>query len=80
MQDFKNLHVWHKALSLALSIDRLVARINARSYAPLKNQLFRATSSIPADIAEGRRKKTDRDFAKSLSKKNALRIDPPINR
>ena len=66
MQDFKNLRVWHKALSLALSIDRLVARINARRYAPLKNQLFRAASSIPANIAEGRRKKTDRDFAKFL--------------
>ncbi|HET9635885.1 MAG TPA: four helix bundle protein [Gemmatimonadaceae bacterium] len=66
MQDFKKLRVWHKALALALNTDRLVARITARRYAPLKNQLFRAASSIPANIAEGRRKKTDADFAKFL--------------
>ena len=66
MQDFKKLRVWQKALALALNIDRLVARITASRYSSLKNQIFRAASSIPANIAEGRRKQSDRDFAKFL--------------
>ena len=66
MQDFKKLRVWHKALALALNIDRLTARITARRYAPLGNQIFRSSSSIAANIAEGRRKKSDREFARFL--------------
>ena len=66
MQDFKKLRVWHKALALALSIDRLTKRISSKQYASFKNQVFRAAQSIPANIAEGRRKKTDKDFAKFL--------------
>ena len=66
MQDFKKLRVWQKALALALNVDRAVARITARQYSSLKNQIFRSASSIPANIAEGRRKQSDRDFAKFL--------------
>jgi len=66
MQDFKRLRVWQKALALALNIDRVVARITAKRYSSLKNQIFRAATSIPANIAEGRRKQSDREFAKFL--------------
>ena len=66
MQDFKKLRVWQKALALALNVDRLVATITVKRYGPLKNQIFRAASSIPANIAEGRRKESDRDFARFL--------------
>jgi len=66
MQDFKKLRVWQKALALALNVDRLAARIRAKQYSSLKNQIFRSASSIPANIAEGRRKQSDRDFAKFL--------------
>ncbi|HJP87012.1 MAG TPA: four helix bundle protein [Gemmatimonadaceae bacterium] len=66
MRDFKKLRVWHKALALALAIDRLAKRIRASQYTSFKSQIFRAASSIPANIAEGRRRKTDKDFAKFL--------------
>jgi four helix bundle protein len=67
MRDFKKLQVWHKAHALALSIDRLCKRIRTSQYSSFKNQIFRAATSIPANIAEGRRRETDKDFARFLS-------------
>ena len=67
MSDFKKLRVWERSLALALAIDRLTKRIKVRRYAPLMNQIFRAAVSIPSNIAEGRRKSTDKEFARFLS-------------
>jgi len=67
MQDFKKLHVWHKAHALALSVDRLTKRIKDKHYASFRGQLFRAALSIPANIAEGRRRKTEKDFLNFLN-------------
>ena len=66
MADFKKLLVWQKAHALALSIDRLTKRIRASQYASFKNQIFRAALSIPANIAEGRQKDSEREFARFL--------------
>jgi len=60
--DFKKLLVWQKAHALALSIDRLTKRIRASQYASFKNQIFRAGLSIPANIAEGRQKDSERSL------------------
>lgn len=67
MRDVKKLQVWHKALALALAIDRLTKRIRQSQYTSFKNQIFRAGLSIPANIAEGRRRESAKDFAKFLS-------------
>jgi four helix bundle protein len=66
MADFKKLHVWQKAHALAVSIDRTCKRIRGSQYASLRNQLFRAASSIPANIAEGRRQTSDKEFRRFL--------------
>ena len=66
MADFKRLLVWQKAHALALNIDRLTKRIRARQYESLKNQIFRAGLSIPANIAEGRQKESQREFVRFL--------------
>jgi four helix bundle protein len=66
MADFKKLHVWHKAHALALSVDRVSKTIRATQYLSLRNQIFRAALSIPANIAEGRRKTSEREFARFL--------------
>ncbi|HJP61027.1 MAG TPA: four helix bundle protein, partial [Gemmatimonadaceae bacterium] len=50
-----------------LAVDRLTKRIKARQYASLRNQIFRAATSIPSNIAEGRRRSSDKDFARFLS-------------
>jgi len=66
MSDFKKLQVWHKAHALSLSIDRISRDIRPSQYAALRNQIFRAALSIPANIAEGRRKTSEKEFARFL--------------
>ncbi|MDP9200421.1 MAG: four helix bundle protein [Gemmatimonadota bacterium] len=66
MSDFKKLHVWQKAHALSLSIDRMCKRIRGAQYASLRSQIFRAAMSIPANIAEGRSKNSDKDFGRFL--------------
>ena len=66
MADFKKLEVWHKANALALCIDRTRKTIRASEYASLRNQIFTAALSIQANIAEGRRKTSEKEFARFL--------------
>jgi four helix bundle protein len=66
MSDFKKLQVWQKAHALSLSVDRTCRRIRAAQYASLRNQMFRAAMSIPANIAEGRRHTSEKEFARFL--------------
>jgi four helix bundle protein len=67
MADFKRLHVWQRAHALSLSVDRASKRIRASQYASVRNQIFRAAVSIPANIAEGRRQRSEKEFARFLS-------------
>ena len=67
MSDFKRLQVWQKAHALSLSIDRASKRIRGSQYASLRNQIFRAAVSIPANIAEGRRQRSEKEFGRFLS-------------
>jgi four helix bundle protein len=67
MQDFRKLRVWNEALSLALSVDDATKRLRRGTYAAFRNQAFRAALSIPANIAEGTRKKTEKEFARFLN-------------
>ena len=66
MQDFRRLLVWSKSHSAALEIYRMTERIPRRYNADLINQVRRAALSIPANIAEGSSRATDRDFARFL--------------
>jgi four helix bundle protein len=66
MSDFKKLQVWQKAHALSPSIDRVSKRIRASQYSSLRSQIFRAAMSIPANIAEGRRKNSEKDFGRFL--------------
>jgi four helix bundle protein len=66
MADFKKLQVWQKAHALSLTIDRMCKRIRGAQYSSLRSQLFRAGMSIPANIAEGRSKNSDKDFGRFL--------------
>jgi four helix bundle protein len=67
MQDFKKLQVWQKAHALTLGVDRARKRIRGSQYASLRSQIFRAASSIPATIAEGRRQKSQKEFGRFLT-------------
>jgi four helix bundle protein len=64
--DFKKLKVWQKSHALSLSVDRVCKQIRSVHYASLRSQMFRAAMSIPANIAEGRRQTSDKQFARFL--------------
>jgi four helix bundle protein len=66
VSDFKKLHVWQKAHALSLCVDRVCKKIRGSQYASLRSQLFRAATSIPANIAEGRRQESEKEFARFL--------------
>jgi four helix bundle protein len=66
MSDFKRLQVWQKAHALSLCIDRVSTRMRPSRHAALRNQIYRAAMSIPANIAEGRRQKSEKEFARFL--------------
>jgi four helix bundle protein len=66
MSDFKNLQVWQKAHALALHAHRTAMGIRASRYASLRSQIIRSAMSIPANIVEGRRQESERDFARFL--------------
>jgi four helix bundle protein len=66
MQNYRRLSVWRKAHAAALNVHRLTERIPRGRNAGLIGQLQRAALSIPANIAEGASRATDRDFAKFL--------------
>jgi four helix bundle protein len=66
VSDFKKLHVWQKAHTLSLCVDRASKEIRGGRYASLRSQIFRAATSIPANIAEGRRQESEKDFSRFL--------------
>jgi len=66
MSDYKNLQVWQKAHALALHAHRTAMCVRATRYSGLRSQIIRASMSIPANIVEGRRQESERDFARFL--------------
>jgi four helix bundle protein len=66
MSDYKNLQVWQKAHALAIRAHRTAMGVRASRYAALRSQIIRAAMSIPANIVEGRRQDSERNFARFL--------------
>src|SRR6476660_7933904 len=64
--DFKKLLVWQKAHALALNVHRVATRIRRSYDLQLRSQLIRSAFSIPANIVEGRRQSSDKEFARFL--------------
>ena len=66
MSDFKKLHVWQKAHALALHAHRIATGIRRSHDIALRSQIIRAAMSIPANIVEGRRQESEKEFARFL--------------
>ena len=66
MSDYRNLQVWQRAHAIAIRAHRTAMGIRASRYAGLRSQIIRAAMSVPANIVEGRRQESERDFARFL--------------
>jgi four helix bundle protein len=66
MQDFRRLDVWRKGHELVLEVYRSTTHVRERRYPGLSAQLKRASTAIPANIAEGCGHASQREFARCL--------------
>ncbi|MFH1745755.1 MAG: four helix bundle protein [Planctomycetota bacterium] len=64
MQDFREMRVWQKAHALTLAIYRATSTFPREEQYGITSQVRRCAASIPANLAEGRSRQTDRDFAR----------------
>jgi len=67
MSDFKKLDVWGLAHALVLDVYRVALRIRGAHNAGLRNQMLRASASIPTNIVEGTGQKTGKEFARFIT-------------
>ncbi|MDE3236612.1 MAG: four helix bundle protein [Bacteroidota bacterium] len=67
MQNYKELKVWQKAHSFTLKVYEETRGFPKEELYSLTNQLRRASSSIPACIAEGCGKNSNNEFAHYLN-------------
>lgn len=66
MRDFRKQKVWEKSHLLTLDIYKATEKFPREEIYGLTSQIRRASSSIPANIAEGCGKDGDADFARYL--------------
>jgi four helix bundle protein len=64
--DFKKLTVWQAAHSLAIDVYRATAALPAEERYGLQSQLRRASSSTPANLAEGCGRGTDTELRRFI--------------
>ena len=65
-KSFEDLLVWQKAHALALHAHRVAMGIRRSHDLALRSQIIRAAMSIPANIVEGRRQESEKEFARFL--------------
>lgn len=66
IQSFKDLIVWQKSMALAQIIYEITEKLPQKEVYGLTSQMRRCAVSIPSNIAEGRQRKTKKDFAQFL--------------
>ena len=66
MKDFREYKVWEKSHGLTLSVYRATGAFPKAELFGLTSQIRRACASIPANIAEGCGRGSNRDFARFL--------------
>jgi len=66
MRDFRTLQVWEKAHQLTLAVYKATATFPQAELYGLTSQIRRASASIPANIAEGCGRETERELARFM--------------
>ena len=67
MRTFQDLIVWQKAHGLVLEVYRITARFPREEQYGLVSQMRRAAVSIPANVVEGHKRTSKREFANFMS-------------
>lgn len=66
IESFKQLIVWQRAIELVKEIYKITEQFPTQELYGLTNQIRRAAVSIPSNIAEGKKRKTKKDFLQFL--------------
>jgi four helix bundle protein len=66
MRDFKKYRVWELGHEVALVVYKLTSNFPDSEKFGITNQMRRASSSVPANIAEGCGRDTDKEFRRFL--------------
>ncbi len=66
VKSHKDLIVWQKSFELTKMIYKLSDKLPQKENFSLQNQIRRAAVSIPSNIAEGKNRKTAKDFLQFL--------------
>ncbi|MDP2143824.1 MAG: four helix bundle protein [Gallionella sp.] len=67
IESYRSLLVWQKAVDFAVFIYRLTAEFPKQEMYGIVSQMQRAAVSIPSNIAEGKERQSDRDFARFIT-------------
>ena len=66
MNTYKDLTIWKKAMELVVEIYRLSKQVPTDERFSLTDQIRRAAVSIPSNIAEGKLRKSNKEFVQFL--------------
>jgi four helix bundle protein len=66
VSDFKRLLVWQKAHKLALHVYQTGTAMRRSHDLALRSQMIRAAMSIPTNVVEGRRQRSEKEFGRFL--------------
>jgi four helix bundle protein len=64
---YRDLHVWQKGIDLVVAVYEITLSLPKEERYGLASQMQRAALSIPANIAEGRRRGTRKDYLHFLT-------------
>ena len=64
---YRNLVVWQKAMAMAVEVYRLAPLLPREETYGMRSQMTRAAASVPANIAEGWTRESEREKAHFLS-------------
>lgn len=67
MRSHRNLDLWQKAVELVVDVYEVTKKFPSDERFGLTSQIRRASCSIPANIAEGAGRKSDKEFLHFLS-------------
>lgn len=67
VKNYTELIVWQKSMSLAKEVHRLIEKLPKKETYALADQLNRASTSVPSNIAEGNGRVSKKEYIRFLS-------------